>query len=47
MGLEFKVNEWVLIPRQDTETLVERVLEENRDKTAPYWMCAPAPAVLL
>lgn len=35
MGLEFYVNQHVLIPRQDTETLVELVLEEqrNREKT--------------
>lgn len=31
MGLNFFVNKHVLIPRQDTETLVELVLEEQKD----------------
>ena len=32
MGLDFKVNRHVLVPRQDTETLVETVLETEKDK---------------
>lgn len=32
MGLTFRVSRHVLIPRQDTETLVETVLREQKDK---------------
>lgn len=32
MGLEFEVNQHTLIPRQDTETLVELVLAEHKQK---------------
>lgn len=34
MGLKFKVDRSVLIPRQDTETLVELALERSREKKA-------------
>lgn len=34
MGIEFYVNRHTLIPRQDTETLVETVLAEHKEKTA-------------
>lgn len=32
MGLTFQVNRHVLIPRQDTETLAELVLQEHKDR---------------
>lgn len=35
MGIEFAVDNRVLIPRQDTETLVEKVLEYSTDKRKP------------
>ena len=45
-GFEFLVNEHVLIPTQDTETLVELVLEEQKDRENAYWTCAPVPGAL-
>ena len=46
MGLSFFVNEHVLIPRQDTETLVELVLQEQKDKDISILDMCTGSAVL-
>lgn len=47
MGLPFIVNEHVLIPRQDTETLVEAVLDALEDGDAVLDMCTGSGCILL
>ncbi|MDO4274075.1 MAG: peptide chain release factor N(5)-glutamine methyltransferase [Eubacteriales bacterium] len=49
MGYEFYVDEHVLIPRQDTETLVETALEVMKDSECPEIldMCTGSGCILL
>lgn len=47
MGLIFKVNENVLIPRQDTEVLVEQVMTRLKDNMSVLDMCTGSGCIII